>query len=79
MLKLRGTNKSGRPSVILGLSRLNCERLLAKKPIHIFAEELSIGFDITIFAGETEDKMTEELRAAGISLPEPERPAKNKQ
>jgi hypothetical protein len=76
MLKLAGTGRRGKRFVILGLSRMNCTKLLEGLPIHIHAEELGIGFDITIMAGETEEAMAQALRDAGVRLPEPERPKK---
>jgi hypothetical protein len=70
MLKLGATSASGRRIIMLGLSRMNCDRLLEGKPIHICGEEIGTSTDIMIFAGETEEAMQEELRASGLALPE---------
>lgn len=55
MIKFLGS--SGTTQVIgFGLSRANCEKLLAGHPIRIPLDELhpSLDFDVVIFGGETE-------------------------
>lgn len=57
------------PTVMLGLSRLNLERLQEGKPILVQLEELGMGRGkIAIFFGETEDQMIEDLKKAGIGM-----------
>lgn len=46
---------------ILGLSRMNIERLQEGKPIKVRNEETQIGCDIYIMAGETEDSIAKDL------------------
>jgi hypothetical protein len=66
MIKL-GMRQDGKATIVLGLSRLNCERLLSGQPILIDMEALGAGQGhIMLLAGETEDDITEDLRAIGL-------------
>ena len=66
MIKALAT-RGKRKLVLLGLSRLNCERLLAGKPIHIHLSELGVtGPEVIICAGETEETIIKELEAVGM-------------
>lgn len=63
----------GRPAVGLGLSHENLSRLKGSEteecqPIHIHLAEMGLPYDLTIFifAGETEESMTEMLKEAGV-------------
>ncbi len=61
MLKARGGNM-----VLIGLSRMNVERLLDDMPIRFAGEEVGIpGLVFVIVGGETEQAIAEQLRAIG--------------
>jgi len=67
MIKATGTNSDGEPVLIIGLSRGNCEKLLAGQPIPFKTGELGLPqLEILIMAGETETAMYRELRDMGI-------------
>lgn len=55
--------KDGREFIGIGLSRRNCELLLAGRPIEIDGKEMRMPIDVFIFAGETEDAMRKEIEA----------------
>jgi len=66
MLKMVGAGK--RPGgqtikvVVLGLSRVNVERLQAGQPIIVRGDEIGLDeADIVLFAGETEASMAREM------------------
>jgi hypothetical protein len=62
MIKAKATGKD-KTIVILGLSHENLKRLKAKNPIHINLADIDIpGYEIFIFAGETEEKIAEEMK-----------------
>jgi hypothetical protein len=52
--------------IVLGLSRVNCERLMAGMPISLDATELGFNGRIVIFFGETEQAMAAELTKQGL-------------
>jgi hypothetical protein len=55
------------PVLLLGLSRLNCERLLAHQPIKFDTTELGLpAMTVVIMAGETEDAITAQLQVHGL-------------
>jgi len=73
-------DKDGRPVIGLGLSRGNCARLLAGKPIFIDLKAMMKDIHpepqindatIFIFGGETEETMQAELLLSHGKLPEP--------
>lgn len=72
MIKGMGATADGTPLVILGLSRLNTERLLDGKPIQVPAADLAQlglppgGPGVLLLGGETEDALLEDLRAMGL-------------
>lgn len=71
MMIARATSDDGKTEVLLlGLSRVNVERLMQGKPIRIaqetHGEGIPEGWKILILFGETENDMREELRAAGV-------------
>lgn len=70
MIKFTATTQKGH-LVGLGLSRLNCELLLAGQPIVVDARKLGLPFalDILICGGETEFAIQEELERQGFDLP----------
>jgi len=65
MIKARGTTGDGRPLMVIGLSRENCERLLDNKPISFDAAELGLKLSVIILGGEDEEEIAEDLRSIG--------------
>ena len=49
----------GRPTMLLGLSRKNTERLLDGQPIH---KDIGFPIDVLIVGGETEETILEDLK-----------------
>lgn len=79
MIKFLG-ERMGRPTLGLGLSRENCERLLKGKPIFIDLKVMMMDCNpepnlneatIFIFGGDTEEKLVAELKKYVGPLPEP--------
>lgn len=79
MIKLLA-EKDGRPMIGLGLSRGNCAKLLAGKPIFIDLKVMLMEMSqlpdlndatILLFGGEDEETMQRDLMAAGKKLPKP--------
>ena len=66
MIVANGTGRGGKPLILIGLSKMNMDKLLAGQPIR--REEESLPADIIILGGETEDVILHELAAAGISI-----------
>lgn len=69
------SKKPGVKVLGIGLSRLNCERLLAGQPIPIDLAEMGVShlWDIVIMGGETELTIKAELEAAGMEMPPPDK------
>lgn len=70
MIKFHGTGPDGGEMLGIGLSRKNCERLLAGKPIEFRLEDmqhstLSWKGSVVIIAGETEEAMALALQEMG--------------
>lgn len=70
MIKFHGTAEDGSELIGIGLSRANCSRLLAGKPIHIKLEDmagsgLTLKGEILIIGGETEESITMEMHKTG--------------
>lgn len=67
MLKAVGSNSLGvQNAVFLGISRNNWDKLLAGQPIMVKLRDLSPELPdiaVTLLGGETEDDLTEDLRA----------------
>lgn len=62
MIKARGGNV-----VLLGLSRMNVERLMADMPILIDGAEVGLpGIKLAIIFGETEEQIAQELARQGL-------------
>lgn len=62
MIKARGGNV-----VLLGLSRMNVERLMADMPILIDGAEVGLpGIMLAIIFGETEEQIAQELARRGL-------------
>lgn len=57
MIKARAEGRNGREVVLLGLSRVNCERLLAGRPLWVDGRELGIDNDVVIYGGEDEAEL----------------------
>lgn len=68
---IRATGKSGkdgRPVLVIGLSRRNCERLLEGDPIPFDAAPWGVDAHIVIVAGETEEAITQDFRKHGVQI-----------
>lgn len=67
---LRATANSGR-IILLGLSRVNITNLLAGHPVYVSGASLEMPqlTSITVFFGETEDEMEQQLRDLGYISP----------
>ena len=62
VIKLTGTHgKTGKPFVLLGLSRGNLRKMEQGQPLHIFGAEIGIDADIVIITGETEDDLAKQV------------------
>lgn len=71
---IRLTGKTGdRAFLILGVDRDNINRLTSGKPIRVTAESVGIERDVMIIFGETLQSVTDELTAAGVVLPTPDK------
>jgi hypothetical protein len=69
MVKLTGVSKNGKLAVVLGLSKLNCDKLLEGKPIFFLGDEIGIpGISVTIVGGEDEQKIVESLKKSGLNI-----------
>ncbi|HLL68856.1 MAG TPA: hypothetical protein VK453_24550 [Micromonosporaceae bacterium] len=67
MIKAQIIDVFGRPTMFIGLSRANCERLLAGKPITVNGGDIGMdGVIVNLFAGETEERMVTALEEAGL-------------
>lgn len=68
MIKAAGTNlEKGCHMILIGLSRGNCEKLLAEEPIQFNLESMGLPpMDILIMGGETEEAMYKELKGYGL-------------
>lgn len=66
-------NIAGRPHIVIGLSRINCGRLLDGQPISFAGDWVGVpDVTITILGGETEAEIADDLRTLGPdSLPDP--------
>jgi hypothetical protein len=66
MVKATAITDRGARLVIIGLSRANCELLLAGKPIAFQGSDVSLDTEpatnFLLVAGETEDAIAEELK-----------------
>lgn len=62
MMRFGAQFPNGRKIFGIGLSRANCERLLAGKPIAFPLEEMGGSGEILIMAGETEQAMAQQLQ-----------------
>jgi hypothetical protein len=66
MIKASATTDRGAKLVIIGLSRANCELLLAGKPIAFQGTDVELHTDppthILLVGGETEEAIAEELK-----------------
>ncbi len=76
MIKVAAKDNFGRPILFLGLSRRNCEKLLADPMddhIPIEVDEVmpgaGAGLRIILFAGENEEQMVAEMRERGVTMP----------
>lgn len=70
MIKFHGVAADGGELLGIGLSRKNCEKLLAGQPIHFSLDEMAgsgmtWNGEILIIGGETEQAITDELHKLG--------------
>lgn len=61
MIKARATLENGEPLTVLGLSKMNLEKLQEGKPILFDNAELGLPGKTAILFGETEEDITGEL------------------
>lgn len=64
MIKATGGSKDGTPLLILGLSRLNTEKLLDGQPIHVRVDHVDPrlpALNVVLMGGETEEDIAAEL------------------
>lgn len=54
-------NTGGKPLLLLGLSRMNIEKLTEGLPIKIEGSEVGMEVDIALVYGETEDQIRRDL------------------
>jgi hypothetical protein len=69
MIRASGkSGKDGRPVLIIGLSRRNCERLLEGDPIPFDAAPWGVDAHIVVVAGENEAAITQSFRDHGVQI-----------
>ena len=61
MIKAKGTLEDGSPFILLGISRLNVEKLQEGKPMLVDLTQLGLEGQIAIIYGETEDELAADL------------------
>jgi hypothetical protein len=68
VIKFQAVNEKGEQVMGIGLSRENCNRLLTGLPIILRPDALGIPWpgEIVIFAGETEESLTDDFMRAGM-------------
>lgn len=71
MIRWKSMQGNGRPLIGLGIEEGNVNRLKAGQPIMVDGRSLGIDVDIAIHYGATINDLIEQLRAAGVQLPEP--------
>lgn len=74
MIRALTTQKDGRKMLILGVDRINIERLTSKQPIIVRGGQfgMDLPMDVLIMFGETLDDVAAELRQNGFeSVPDP--------
>lgn len=77
MIKAVVTGADGIPHIIVGLSDLNLSFLKAGRPARVDLRELFMpgtdlsGADIIITWGKDEEAILDELRAGGLTVPDP--------
>lgn len=65
MIKFK-SEMNGKPLIGIGLSEENVQRLKDGKPILFDAKQLGIDVSVTIFYGETEEKMVRDFQKHGL-------------
>ena len=70
MIIARSKTGTGKELLIFGLSRVNVERMMAGKPVHIRKEShgdgIPDGWEVVIMFGETEQEMQKQFAKAGM-------------
>ncbi len=69
MIKARSNHPTRGPLLLFGLSAENMKRLQSGQPIKINLTEMGMQGEVLIMYGQTEAAIVEELRQAGIELP----------
>lgn len=59
LIKANGTNKDGRPVIVVGLSEENIGQLLSRQPVVIEGRELGTSYDLTLLYGKTDEELIE--------------------
>lgn len=67
MIKARAQTKDG-PLLVFGLSAANITKLQEGLPILFSLDIFGMDGRVTIFAGDTEASMLEELKASGVAI-----------
>ncbi len=70
MIKARSNHPTRGPLLLFGLSAENIKRLQSGQPIKINLTEMGMQGEVLIMYGQTEAAIVEELRQAGIELPD---------
>lgn len=71
MLKVVTRNAFGQPTVFLGLTKENVQRLRDNQPIGLDMGELGLGDGkIVLLYGEDQAELVDDLRSLGIPLPD---------
>jgi hypothetical protein len=66
MIVAHGLSEDGHLTILLGLTRRNCEELLKGHPIKKGEETTRVPMTIIIVGGETEEAIAKELGDAGM-------------
>ena len=74
MLQMKGTGERDGEEmqfIMLGLRKINVQRLQEGQPIVVKGDDLAIEYDIYIWAGDTEESMAAELEREGFPKSKP--------
>lgn len=67
MIKFIANGKNGGQVIGFGLSEENVKRMKSGDPVYLHLDELGIeGIDVTIFYGQTEKTIVDDLRKQGL-------------
>lgn len=68
MIKAVATGADGRTMILLGLSKMNVQKLKEQKPIMLQLEEFGIRASLLILYGETDAAIVEEIKKTGVTI-----------